>query len=84
VEEIILLVGEGCPGCEEVKKRVKNPSVKILDVTKSDEAAVLAAENNIFSIPTVILKSQKGVEKCDIELEGDKVKIKCKGKELFL
>ena len=68
-----------------VTKHLQDPSkVKIFDVTKSDEAALLAAKNNIFSVPTVIKKTPDRIIKCDLRLEDNKVKANCEGKEALL
>jgi len=85
MEEIILFTGEGCPACKEVKKRLKNPSqIKIADVTKDENYARLAFENDILAIPTVAIKTQNKIKKCDLQLENDKVKVKCDDKEFIL
>jgi glutaredoxin-related protein len=41
LKETILVAAEGCPGCEELLKRVRKEKidVRVLDVTKSLEAA---------------------------------------------
>jgi|YelNatPaOPRAMG01_1025707.scaffolds.fasta_scaffold475765_1 glutaredoxin len=38
---LILIVAEGCPGCEQAKQAVENSwaKIEVLDVTKSEEAA---------------------------------------------
>ncbi len=84
MEEIIFFTGEGCPACEEVKKRLKNPSIKIVDVTKDENYARLAFQNDILAIPTVAIKTQDKIKKCDLKLENDKVKVKCDDKEFIL
>ena len=86
MKEFIILTAENCGGCETIKRHIQNPSsVEIFDVTKSDEAALLAAKNNILSVPSVIRKTPEGnIEKCDLELKDGKVKAKCKNKEVIL
>lgn len=82
MEEIIILTIEGCPACDYIKKHSKNSKVKILDVSKDDNAALLAAQNNIFSVPTAIKKkSDNKIEKCDLDI-SDKIIVKCKNQEI--
>jgi len=85
MEEIILFSGEGCPACDEVKKHLKNPSrIKIVDVTKDEDYARLAFENDILAIPTVAIKTSDGIKKCELKFEGNTVKAKCGNKEIIL
>ncbi len=85
MDEIILFSAEGCPGCDEVKKYIKNPSkIKIVDVTKDEYYARLAIENQINAIPTAAIKTDKGIKKCDLQLKDNIVKVKCKDKEFIL
>ena len=86
MSEIIILSAENCGGCQKIKSLIKDPSkVKILDVTKSDEAALLAANNNIFSIPTAVEKTPQGIQKCDLSIDNNKrVRVKCRNKEIIL
>ena len=54
-KELILIVAEGCPGCEAAKTRIKGDKrFRILDVTKSDEAANIALKLGITKVPTVV------------------------------
>ena len=86
MKEFIILTAEDCGGCKIIKKHIQNPSnVEILDITKSDEAALIAAKNNILSVPTVLKKtSEGGIEKCDLTLQDGKVKAKCGNEETIL
>ena len=85
MSEIILFSAEGCSGCDIVKKHLKDPTkIKIVDVTKDEEYARFAFENQIYGVPSVIIKTDKGIEKCDLQLEGGKVKARCKDKEIIL
>ena len=85
MSEIILFSGEGCSGCDEVKKHIKNPSkLKIVDVTKDEDYARLAIENGINAIPSIAIKTEEGIKKCELKLEGNIVKAKCKDKEIIL
>ena len=54
-KEYVLIVAEGCAGCEEAKERLKGDKrFRILDVTKSDEAATIALKLGIVEVPTVV------------------------------
>lgn len=53
--EYILIVAEGCPGCGAAKARVKGDKrFRVLDVTKSNEAAAIALKLGIMAVPTVV------------------------------
>ena len=78
-EEIIIFTVENCPPCQEVKKRIKDPSkVKMIDLSKDEEAARFAYENDILAVPTAIKKTDNGFEKCKIDIKENKVIVKCK------
>jgi len=83
-EEVILFVAENCGGCEEIKKHIKNKSIKIVDITKNDENLKFAYDNNITAVPTVIIKNSQKIKKCKLLFEGNIVKAKCNNKEIIL
>ena len=84
-KKIIIFSAEGCPPCEEVKKRIKDPSkVEIIDLTKNEEAARFAYENDILAVPTAIKKTDNGFERCQIDIKENKVIVKCKDEEIEL
>ena len=78
-KEIILIVAEGCPHCEEVKKTLPDSSkgkIKVLDVTKSLEAARLMRDLGVFKVPLLVTveKFDSGeTEYCTLDEKG----IKC-------
>jgi glutaredoxin len=76
---LILIVAEGCPGCEQAKKAIEGSkaNIEILDVTKSEEAARICRDLNIFKVPTLVAieETEKGVKACT--LDEDKTKLKC-------
>ena len=54
-KEYVLIVAEGCAGCEAAKERIKGDRrFRVLDVTKSDEAASIALKLGIVEVPTVV------------------------------
>lgn len=81
LNKLIFLVAEGCKGCDALKKAAKG-KVKIMDVSKEDEATKLAMDNKIYSVPTAIYKDKNKVEKCNLEYTKDKVIVKCGGRKI--
>jgi glutaredoxin len=76
---LILIVAEGCPHCEQAKKAVEgsNANIEILDVTKSEEAARICRDLNIFSVPTLVAIEEEGGKVKMCTLERDRTKLKC-------
>jgi len=66
-KDIILMVTEGCPGCEEAKKSL-GAKVRVVDITKSDAAAGLVKELNIISVPTVLEIDRESGKLCITEM----------------
>lgn len=70
-KEIIAIVAEGCPGCHELIEKLKqsNQTIKILDVTKSLEAARIVRDLGIDRVPTLISveKSETGTTFCTMD-----------------
>ena len=55
VKEYVLIVAEGCAGCEEAKARLKGDKrFRVLDITKNNEAASIALKLGINEVPTVV------------------------------
>jgi glutaredoxin len=76
-KEIILIVAEGCPHCEEVKKTLPDSSkgkIKVLDVTKSLEAASLMRDLGVFKVPLLVTveRTEQGTEVCTLDEKGVK------------
>lgn len=68
----ILIVSEGCGGCEEAKKLLAgNPNVSVLDVTKSLYAADVVRHNGnetgVFKVPLLVEVDSSKDQVCVIE-----------------
>jgi len=70
-KEIVAIVAEGCPGCEELlgRLRERNLSVRVLDVTKSLEAAQIVRDLGIDRVPTLVSveRGEAGTKYCTID-----------------
>ena len=54
-KEYVLIVAEGCAGCEAAKERIRGDKrFRILDITKNNEAASIALKLGIVEVPTVV------------------------------
>jgi glutaredoxin len=75
-EEVILIVAEGCPHCEEAKKLVKDSKVRVLDVTKDERAAAILRDLEEYRVPLLVTleKAERGAKLCAIDEKGMKVK----------
>ena len=83
-EDTIILSTTECPGCEALKKQVKE-KIPVYDIQTSEDAVQLAIKENVLAVPQVMHKDNDGKwSKCNISIEGDKVIIKCKNKNLKL
>jgi glutaredoxin len=73
LKETILVAAEGCPGCEELLKRVRREKIDVgvLDVTKSLEAARIVRDLGIVSVPTIVTveRTEQGTELCTLDEE---------------
>ena len=65
-KEIILIVNEGCPGCEEAKKAF-GKDVMVMDIAKSDEAAKIALELGIKAVPTLVMYDKEAGKMCLVD-----------------
>lgn len=78
MKEIIVITAEGCAGCEELKKRLEgsNRNIRILDVTKSVEAAQIVKDLQIDRVPTLITvdRTEEGTKLCMLDREKNAVK----------
>jgi len=66
-KDVILMVAEGCPGCEEAKKSI-GAGVRVVDITKSEVAAGLVKELNIISVPTLLEIDRENGKLCVTEM----------------
>jgi len=75
---LILIVAEGCPGCDELAERLKRSKIKakVMDVTKSLEAARIVRDLGIVSVPTIVSveTTEQGTEICTLDKKN---KVKC-------
>jgi hypothetical protein len=61
----ILIVSEGCGGCEEAKKQLESDArVEILDVTKSLYAADIIRQAGLFKVPLLVEVDDKEDKVC--------------------
>ena len=65
-KEVILMVVEGCPGCEEAK-RILGEDVRVMDIAKSDEATKIALELGIKAVPTVVIYDPEAGKMCLVD-----------------
>ena len=79
MRELILIVAEGCPGCHELAERLKRSKLKtkVMDVTKSLEAARIVRDLGIMRVPTIVTveRTEEGTELCT--LDKDKKGVIC-------
>ncbi len=74
--EVVIIVAEGCQGCHELVERLQkeNAQVRILDVTKSLEAAQIVKDLGIKAVPTLVTveKTETGTKFCMVDEKGSK------------
>jgi glutaredoxin len=77
LKEAILVVAEGCPYCEEMKKRLPKDKVKVLDVTKDVRAAAILRDLGVYKVPVLVTveRTEKGTELCS--LDDKSLQVKC-------
>jgi glutaredoxin len=76
-KQVILVVAEGCPYCEEMKKRLPKDKVKVLDVTKDIRAAAILRDLGVYKVPVLVTveKTEQGTELCS--LDDKSLQVKC-------
>lgn len=76
MKEMIVIVAEGCHYCEELMKALPKDKIKILDVTKSLEAARLMRDLGIYKVPLLITveRTEQGTQVCAMD---EKQEVKC-------
>jgi glutaredoxin len=76
---LVLIVAEGCPGCEQAKKAVEGSkaNIEILDVTRSEEAARICRDLGIYKVPTLVALEEEGGKVKMCTLDRDETKVKC-------
>jgi len=72
---LVVIVAEGCPACEALKRRLAESKAKIelLDVTKSPEAARIMRDLGMFKVPLLVLL--EGDRAC--AFDDEKKEVKC-------
>ena len=65
-KEVILIVNEGCPGCEEAKRMI-GKNARVMDIAKSDEAAKIALELGIMAVPTLVMYDREAGKMCLVD-----------------
>ena len=78
-KETIVIVAEGCAGCKEVLRDLENRKAKfkVMDVTKSLEAARIVRDLGIVKVPAIVTverTEEYGTEICALDLNN---KVKC-------
>jgi len=75
-KEIIAIVAEGCEGCEELLSRMKarNIKMRVMDVTKSLEAARIVRDLGIDRVPTLVAveTTETGTTYCTVDDKGSR------------
>ena len=72
-KEYVLIVAEGCAGCEAAKERIKGDTrFRVLDVTKNNEAASIALKLGINEVPTVVEIDRDANKMCVMKDEKPK------------
>jgi glutaredoxin len=79
-KEIILIVAEGCPHCEEVKRTLPDSSrgkIEVLDVTKSIRAAAILRDLGIYRVPVLVTveRTEQGTQLCG--LDDKDMRVRC-------
>lgn len=76
--EKVLIVAEGCPHCESLKRKLEKLGVhfKILDVTKDIKAAKIVNDLELFMVPLFveIRHTKEGETYCLLDQDGSVVK----------
>lgn len=84
--DLTMITSEGCPHCAEAKEllkdKIESGRIRILDVSKDNDALELAKKYNVEAVPTVIVndKITNIGEACD--LKRDLSGVICKNKEV--
>ena len=63
----LLIVAEGCGGCEQAKKVVADYNVPVIDVTKSLYGADIMRQSGIFKVPLLIEIDDSKDQACIME-----------------
>lgn len=65
----ILIVSEGCGGCEEAKSQLaqQGAKVEVLDVTKSLYAADIIRQSGLFKVPLLVEVDEKEDKVCVLD-----------------
>ena len=65
VKRYILIVSEGCGGCEEAKQQLAaDARVEVFDVTKSLYAADIIRQSGLFKVPLLVEVDEKEDRVC--------------------
>lgn len=64
--ELVLIVAEGCEGCEAAKRSV-GKGVRVLDVTRSDEAARIVRSLRLNRVPVLVELNRADGRVCLLE-----------------
>jgi len=68
LSEIVVITAKGCPGCEYLKRVLPADSgVKFLDITEDPEAARIAQELDIMTVPTFVVINREVNELCSLD-----------------
>lgn len=76
--ETLVIVAEGCPYCKALLEKLpKDEKIKILDVTKSLEAARIMQALQIYKVPLIVVAESDGEKTKYCVFENESRKIKC-------
>lgn len=78
VESFVLLVQEGCPGCESAKKELakmggEGKNIRVLDIGKDAEGAKIAGALQVREVPSFVVVQREGDKRsaCLIDKAGE-------------
>ena len=78
MEELVVVVAEGCPHCKELIDRLEKSNVRfrVVDATKDVNALKVMRDLGVYKVPLLLAvrKVQDGVEACLLDENG---KAKC-------
>jgi len=70
--KVVLLTSTGCDPCNDAKRdlkeRIERGEIKVLDIQKSDDAAILAQKYKFYSVPKLLVLDSQGVPFSELEV----------------
>ncbi len=70
--KVVLLTSTGCDPCNDAKRdlkeRIERGEIKVLDIQKSDDAAILAQRYKLYSVPKLLVLDSQGEPFSELEV----------------